>query len=93
MMAIECLDLCGKLKREKYLNAKLKRVINKRSENNLFEGVVAYSVEHKKGYYKYHYILEENGKIIDPFLLEEGLIAKEDYLQKYYKNYQDLKII
>jgi hypothetical protein len=89
----DCGNLCRTLKRHRYPNAELKSVINVHPYRLIWEGCFAFSVEHKKGNYKYHYILEENGKIIDPFLFEEGLIPKEDYLQKYYKNPQHLKIV
>jgi hypothetical protein len=89
----DCGNLCRTLMRHRYPNAEIKRVINVHPYRQIWEGCMAFSVEHKKGNYKCHYILEEDGKIIDPFLLEEGSIPKEEYLQKYYKNSLHLIII
>jgi hypothetical protein len=86
-------NLCRTLKRHRYPNSEIRRVINVHPNRLIFEGCSAFSVEHKKGDYKYHYILEKDGNIIDPFLLEEGPRPKDEYLQKYYKNPQYLRII
>ena len=85
-----CRHICRKLINQEFPGAKIKRVIN---INNPWGNKPGFFVEHKNNNYKVHYVLEEDKKIIDPFLLEEGLISKEEYLQRYYKNSQELRIV
>lgn len=85
-----CYHTCKRLINQKYPEARIKKVIN---IHNPWGDKPGFFVEHKIGNYKVHYVLEKDRKIIDPFLLEEGLIPKEDYLQKYYKNSQELRIV
>ena len=82
--------ICKRLIDQKYPEARIKKVIN---IHNPWGNKPGFFVEHKIENYHVHYVLEKDGKIIDPFLLEEGLIPKEDYLQKYYKNSQELRIV
>jgi len=81
---------CKKLINQEHPKARIKRIIN---IFNPWGENPGFFVEHVLSNYKVHYVLEEDGKIIDPFLLKEGLIPKEDYLQRYYKNSQALKIV
>lgn len=85
-----CYHSCKRLINEKYPEARIKKIIN---TLNPWGNKPGFFVEHIIADYKVHYVLEENKSIIDPFLLKEGLIPKEDYLQKYYKNYQELRIV
>ena len=89
----DCRHLCRILKEKRHPAAEIKRVINVNPRRLIWEGVIRFPVEHKKGTYNYHCILEEDEKIIDPFLFEEGPIPKEIYLQKYYKNPEYLELV
>jgi len=85
-----CYHTCKKLIDQKYPNARMRKVI---SLLDPFGHKSGFFVKHKITDYKVHYVLEENGNIVDPFLLEEGLIPKENYLQQFYKNPGELRIV
>ncbi|GAI59897.1 unnamed protein product [marine sediment metagenome] len=85
-----CHHTCKRLIDQKYPGAKIRKVIN---IHDPWGDKPGFFVEHKIGNYHVHYVLEKDEEIIDPFLLEEGLISKKDYLQKYYKNSQELRIV
>jgi hypothetical protein len=48
-------------------------------------------VEHQKGTYRRHYVIEDGNKIFDPFLNRP--IPKDKYLAKVYKNPDELRLV
>jgi len=85
-----CYHTCKRLINQKFPNARMRKVINLLDP---FGNTLGFLVKHKIRDYKIHYVLEENENIIDPFLLEEGPIPKKNYLQQFYKNPKELRIV
>jgi len=86
---MNCAKECEKILKEQKLGI-VRKVINK---NNPWENNPFIVVQHLKGNYVKHFIVQIGDEIIDPFLQEGVLIPKEVYLEKVYKNHEELKIV
>ncbi|GBE20234.1 MAG TPA: hypothetical protein ENG87_01360 [Candidatus Pacearchaeota archaeon] len=71
-------------------NADIKKVFNK---NDSWGDKPGFYVEHIKGDYKSHFVVQVGDKILDPFLEEMGEIPIKEYLNQVYKNPEELRII
>lgn len=86
---MNCFDECVKL-REEFPRGVIKKIFNK---HDPWLSQLGYSVEHVKGVFTVHYVIQNDGCIIDPFLIEIGPIKSEEYLENYYKNSEELRMI
>ena len=79
-------DLIGKIPKQD--KPKIKRVFHK---SNVFNDNPFVCCEHMCGEsYREHFVVEVKGQIIDSKL--KILVSCEDYLEKAYINYQDLRM-
>jgi len=78
----ECTNLLKKI------GGEIKQIIHK---DNVF-GDNLFLIQHPKGYYIQHYVIQKGNRIIDPFLIEKGEIPLEKYIF-LYKNPEELRIV
>jgi len=81
----DCLSQCKDLMKI-HLSGMILKIINK---NNPWGDNAMFNLDHLKGIYKIHYVIEDESKIFDPFL--EDPIPKSEYLKRVYKNHNELK--
>jgi len=81
-----CYKECEKILRERKSGI-IRKVINKK---NIWESSPFIFVQHPTGDYIKHFIVEDNGKIIDPFLDVE--IPADSYKQ-IYRNPDEIRIV
>jgi hypothetical protein len=85
----QCVDIVSKITSDSS-NANIREVSNK---HNPFGNNLGYDVEHIKGNYERHFVVQIGNSILDPFLREMGLIPLDKYLTKVYKNHEELQIV
>ena len=82
-----CLIACNEII-DKFPNGIIRKVINKNDPWQLW-----FSVKHIKGNYNLHFVIQTGDNIFDPFLKEKELIPVGEYLERAYKNSEELKIV
>lgn len=83
----DCLQMCLELK-VTHPEARVLKVVN---ALNPWGERLGFSLFHQSGIYRYHFVLEIDSQIIDPFLKDP--IQKDKYLQSVYENHEDLKMV
>lgn len=86
---MSCFNECVRLKKE-FPSWDIKKVFNK---NDQWLSHLGYYVEHIKGAFIIHYVIQNGEFIIDLFLTEIGPIKVEEYLDKYYHNSKELDMV
>ena len=81
----DCLNLCNDLMKS-HPSGRILRVIN---TNDPWGDNPMFRVNHQKGNYKTHYVVEDGSQIFDPFL--DKPIPKREYLKKVYQNHDELR--